>query len=313
MGEHEESHLVLYVAIAAGAIAAVFVAGIVVSEVRRDRWELKNAVQVSAKLDEADQLQKSDPLTAYKTYDEVLKEAKKHKVTDEQFSKRLAVAEKAQAAVYPKVQDKLRAEEAEKQRLAQVEAERAAEERRKIAEEKEQALAAERAQRIAAEKQQAEEKRRKAAIAAYRNLPQSARAALNVLKKVEARTEIGLSYSDYSTVVGEAWGEVKVFAESPEGKAIPDFSMMLANAIADYKSALKAWHDKIEYPALYGPRIVDLSVLMQRCWSRAGRRISLAEALLDAEKTEKTLETIAKDQENDEDFDATMRSMLPRK
>ena len=52
-----------------------------------------------------------------------------------------------------------------------------------------------------------EEKRRKEAVSIYRNAPQSARNALNVVKKVEARTEVGINFRDYSTVVGEAWAE----------------------------------------------------------------------------------------------------------
>ena len=30
--------------------------------------------------------------------------------------------------------------------------------------------------------------------------------------------EIGINYANYSTVVGEAWGDVKIFIESPEGE-----------------------------------------------------------------------------------------------
>jgi len=101
----------------------------------RDTWELNNASRVSAKLDEADRLQQSDFVAAYKTYDEVLKEAKQHKIADSQFAQKLADAEKSRIALYPKVQEKIQAEEAEKRRLAEEEARRAAEERQRVVEE----------------------------------------------------------------------------------------------------------------------------------------------------------------------------------
>lgn len=200
-----------------GGVCVLVVAFLVWSIASRDTWELDNASRVSAKLDEADRLQQSDPLTAYKTYDEVLKEVKQHKITDEQFAQKLANAEKARTALYPKVQEKIQAEEAEKQRLAQEEARRAE-----------------------------EEKRIKEAIAAYRNVPQSARNALNAVKKVEARTEVSISYKDYPTVVGEAWADVKIFTESPEGKKLPEFSFLLVSAMGKYKFALDVWRVKVE-------------------------------------------------------------------
>ena len=67
-----------------------------------------NSERVVAKLKEADAFQKSDPFAAYKIYDEVLKEAQKHKVADELFSKTLADAEKSRTTLYPKVQVQIR-------------------------------------------------------------------------------------------------------------------------------------------------------------------------------------------------------------
>ena len=46
----------------------------------RDTWELDNALRISARLEAADRLQRSDALAAYRAYDEVLKEAKLHKI-----------------------------------------------------------------------------------------------------------------------------------------------------------------------------------------------------------------------------------------
>ena len=81
-----------------GGVCMLVVGFLVWSIASRDTWELDNASRISAKLEEADRLQQSDPLAAYKTYDEVLKEAKQHKITDEQFAKKLANAEKSRTA-----------------------------------------------------------------------------------------------------------------------------------------------------------------------------------------------------------------------
>lgn len=146
---------------ACGAVCIVLLGFLVWFIAARDTWELDNASRISAKLAEADRLQQTDFLTAYKTYDEVLKEAKPHKITDEQFGQKLASAEKARTALYPKVQEKTQAEEAEKRRLAEEKAKREAAERDRIAAEKERKRAAEEAER-----RRIEEEKRLASIRA---------------------------------------------------------------------------------------------------------------------------------------------------
>ncbi len=167
MGQAKD-HLVRNVGIAAGAITVLILALIVVPDLLRDKWEQNNSERVVAKLKEADAFQKSDPFAAYKIYDEVLKEAQKHKVADELFSKTLADAEKSRTTLYPKVQAQIRAEEAEKQRLAEEEARRAAAEKQRLAEEEERKRASE-AQKIAAEKHAASQ-----AVGTVWNSPYSA-------------------------------------------------------------------------------------------------------------------------------------------
>ena len=149
------------VGIAAVAITALIVAVLLGPELMRDKWQEKNADRVSARLEEAGRLENSDPLAAYKIYDEVLKEAQQHKVTDVQFSTKLAGTGKSRTALYPKVEAQIRAGEAEKQRLVEEEAKRAAVEKQRLVEEDSRKHAAEEAQRVAEEKRQAEEKRRR--------------------------------------------------------------------------------------------------------------------------------------------------------
>ena len=73
MAKQEQDHLVRNVGIVAGVFTVVLIVGIVTPELTRDKWESNNAVRVSAKLEEADRLQQSDPVAAHKVYDEVLR------------------------------------------------------------------------------------------------------------------------------------------------------------------------------------------------------------------------------------------------
>ena len=107
--------------------------------------------------------------------------------------------------------------------------------------------------------------------------------------------------------MGEAWADVKIFVELPDGKNLAEFSLLLSKAIQDYKLALNIWHDKIEYSSLYEGR--DVELLQQLCWVQAGERIKLAESLLDVENTEKALETIAALPENEKDLDAEWKKI----
>jgi hypothetical protein len=321
----EKDTLIRNVTIAAGTVTCLVVAVLVVPYAIRDKWEIYERDRILKKLNEADQLQKINPFLAYKTYDEILKESKKHAITDEHFLKVLNIAENSRSTLYIKVQENIKAEEAEKRRLDEAEAKRVADEKMRIVKEQENKRATEEAQRIAEEKKRAEEKRRKEAVSVYLNTPQSARTALNIVKKVEARTEIGVNYADYSAVVGEAWGEVKIFVESPEGKNIPEYSLLLKKSIADYKSALDVWRSKLDYTPSsassaqkYINNKVGLDILQQHCWSRAGMWLELAESLLSGKDVEKNLEEVEKILEKnandkDADFDANLNKILLNK
>ena len=277
----------------------------------RDTWEVGNTGRVSATLEEADRLQQSDPLKAYKKYDAVLKEAKQHKVTDERLLKKLADAEKSQAALHQIVREQLQAEEAEKQRLAKEEVNREAEAKQRVAREEEQKRKAEEAQRIADEKQQAEEKRRKDAVAVYHNAPPSARSALNAVKKVEARTEVGMRLDDYSTVLGEAWADVKIFSESPEGKDVPEFSFLLVSAMGKYKLALDVWRKQINPEPVMREDEELNNGLLQKYWGAAHRRTALADSLITHQDHVPTiLLRVAKLEKTDAEYESSMRSLF---
>ena len=91
---------------ACGGISLLVIGFLIWFIAARDTWELDNTSRILAKLEEADRLQRSDPATAYKTYDEVLREAKQHKIKEELFVRKLADAEKSRVAANQKVQNR---------------------------------------------------------------------------------------------------------------------------------------------------------------------------------------------------------------
>ncbi len=197
--------------------------------------------------------------------------------------------------------------------MADAEAHRAAAEKQRIAEEEERKRAAENAQRMAEETRRAEEKRRQEAIAVYRNAPKSPHDMLNVLKKLQAKTEVGIIYADYMRAVGDMWGDVKVFADSPDGKRLPELSSLAIRIVGDYKTAGEAWHWQIEYSFdKSGEKYTALGDMQQNSWKRADTRLRMAESLLDSDEVEQALKAIAADKETAEDLDAKLHRILTR-
>jgi len=92
----------------------------------------------------------------------------------------------------------------------------------------------------------------------YRNAPESVRATLNALKKFEARTEVGLNISQYREALGDTWGQVKVFSESPDGKQYDEATKLFLSAITSYQTATTAWDNSIYDERI--ERIKDLEV-----------------------------------------------------
>ena len=99
---------------------------------------------------------------------------------------------------------------------------------------------------------------------------------------------------------------MKIFIESREGKTLAEFSHLLAHAMADYKLALDIWQDRVQWEHL---RRAELEVLQQRCWTRAGKWIKLAESLLDAEQLDNTLRDAATALQNADDFQAEQKKI----
>ena len=118
-----------------------------------------------------------------------------------------------------------------------------------------------------------------------------------------------MNYGDYSTAVGEAWGDVKVFAESPEGKKLPEFSFLLVSAMGKYKLALNVWHEKLQEHLQFGMHQLS-SALLRQCWAAANRHIGTAESLISGESTVAELLRAIRQQKTDANYEATVRSVL---
>ncbi len=271
----------------------------------RDTWEIDNSARIAQMIDEANRIRESEPLRAYKLYEELIRESSDRIIRDEDFAERIQAAalardelrdqhhaeierEAAQAARMKVLAE----QEAERQRAAQLA--REAEETRRLAAEEAQRIAAEKRRKEAAEIIEEIDRR-------YRRAPPSARNALNALKRVEARVEVGVTYNDYLKIVGESWGDVKIFIESPEGKSLPELNAILGKAVADYKLAMDIWQSRVRYSTLYGDR-TDVELLQQRCWLRASEWITLSESLLDPDQTERALEAIEKALKDENDL-----------
>ncbi len=76
--------------------------------------------------------------------------------------------------------------------------------------------------------------------------PKAAIAVVKALKKLEARTQVGISYRDYAPALGEAKAEVNLFLESPEATKMPELAASISKAMNHYEIALKVWRRRIE-------------------------------------------------------------------
>jgi uncharacterized protein YneF (UPF0154 family) len=71
---------------------------------------------------------------------------------------------------------------------------------------------------------------------------QTAKEAIKALKKLEAKTQVGISYQDYAPALGDALFEVKTFLESPDAAKMPQLSESLKKVMECYSYA-KGFYD----------------------------------------------------------------------
>jgi hypothetical protein len=73
---------------------------------------------------------------------------------------------------------------------------------------------------------------------------QSAIEAIRALKKIEAKTQVGVNLRDYTQAVGDAKFEVNLFLESPDAKENPELSESVKRIIDHYSLAVEVWGKK---------------------------------------------------------------------
>jgi hypothetical protein len=69
--------------------------------------------------------------------------------------------------------------------------------------------------------------------------------ALMALKRLQAKTETGIAYHDYSVALGDANFPVKLFLESENARTYPVFASSLRDAMKWYEAAAKVWERQI--------------------------------------------------------------------
>lgn len=71
--------------------------------------------------------------------------------------------------------------------------------------------------------------------------------AYRALKRIEANTQTGVNYKDYSNQVGDAKLEFTLFLESPESKEKPELTEALSKAMQHYEAAKAVWDRRFSY------------------------------------------------------------------
>jgi hypothetical protein len=74
----------------------------------------------------------------------------------------------------------------------------------------------------------------------------SAKEAVLALKKLRAKTEIGMSYRDYSVALGDANFPVQLFLEGDKASLVPHFSDSLRKSLKWFEAAAELWAGQIE-------------------------------------------------------------------
>lgn len=136
----------------------------------------------------------------------------------------------------------------------------------------------------------------------YDVISDDARAVVKSLKKLEARTEIGVNFVDYDRAVSDVYPDVKVFLDSPEARTQPELRFVLANAMDCHLKVRSLWATKVssDDPIEKYNASVAFITAQPMLWKVAGANISGASALIDSPKTDlqKVQESIAKNVES---------------
>jgi hypothetical protein len=74
---------------------------------------------------------------------------------------------------------------------------------------------------------------------------QSARDVVKALKRIEARADMGISYSEYVLSVADARVEVQMYLESPEARQKAVLTNLIKQILEHYETAREVWKNKV--------------------------------------------------------------------
>jgi hypothetical protein len=176
-------------------------------------WEDKNKKNLLNQLSSIERISQNDQVKAYQKWEGLKESIKGKEITDiaiqAEFKKMAELMELIHPNVIETIENENRLKQQEEEKLLQAKA----------------------------EKERLDELRKK-----YRKVDQSAKDALAALKRLEAFTEVGVNKLKYSEALGVAWGDIKIFVESPQGQGeYSELSTLLLTAMNHYKYAADNW------------------------------------------------------------------------
>lgn len=83
-------------------------------------------------------------------------------------------------------------------------------------------------------------------------IPESAMNAVKALKKLQARTQAGISYRDYPPALGEAKFEVNLYLDGNDSNKNPTLTTTISDAMALYEYANSIWKERYSDEAANG-------------------------------------------------------------
>lgn len=193
-------------------------------------WEEKNKREIMKEINLIHQGISEEPISSYERWQKLQATIRGQKIKSEHLRTSLKQAGEDVDRIYPQIKEQL--ELRDRERIA---AETARNTAKRIEE-----------QNLTIAKREAEQ--REALAKKYRNVSPSVKQALAALKRLEAFTEVGVNKIKYAEALGESWGDIKVFMESPEGRTdYPELSLLFAEAIDFYKMAGDSWDKDRKY------------------------------------------------------------------
>jgi hypothetical protein len=102
---------------------------------------------------------------------------------------------------------------------------------------------------------------------------QSARDAVKSLKRIEARADMGISYSEYVLAVADARVEVQMYLESNEAKQKAELTELTKKILGHYETVREVWKNKVSRTQDLGTVFGHLICLNDEPEGALGRRL----------------------------------------